>query len=363
MEDFHFRKNNFDLIRLAAAVQVVLVHGFEHFEIPKGAWFGIIELFPGVPIFFVISGFLVSASLTRSSSLASYTRNRLLRIYPGLWICFIASVATVFLTFNPSFSWQEFGVWVLAQTTVVQFYNPEFLREYGIGVLNGSLWTIPVELQFYLLLPLLYSIFNRIDWNHLVLFSLMVFLIGVNQFYHLLLFPEPTIWIKLLGVTALPYLYLFLFGLLLQKHFHLVMRYLSGKALTFLLIYTAITMTTNWLGLANRGNYINPISALVLGLLIVSLGYSYTDKFGAVLGRTDISYGTYIYHMVFVNALLQLDYFPKEINFVLMLVLTTIAALLSWRLIERPALSLKSYSVRNSIPSTVATQVQPIETE
>jgi peptidoglycan/LPS O-acetylase OafA/YrhL len=41
----------------------------------------------------------------------------------------------------------------LAQLSIVQFYNPDFLRGYGVGVLNGSLWTISVELQFYVMLP------------------------------------------------------------------------------------------------------------------------------------------------------------------------------------------------------------------
>ena len=38
----------------------------------------------------------------------------------------------------------------------VKTKHPDFLRGYGVGVLNGSLWTIPVELQFYALVPLIY---------------------------------------------------------------------------------------------------------------------------------------------------------------------------------------------------------------
>jgi hypothetical protein len=48
--------------------------------------------------------------------------------------------------------------WLAAQLTIGQFYNPVFLRGYGLGVLNGSLWTIPLE-QFCVLVPLLHRIF------------------------------------------------------------------------------------------------------------------------------------------------------------------------------------------------------------
>lgn len=49
-----------------------------------GRFLAFIDLFPGVPIFFFISGFLISKSFEENSVLKEYALNRILRIYPGL---------------------------------------------------------------------------------------------------------------------------------------------------------------------------------------------------------------------------------------------------------------------------------------
>ena len=80
---FPIHNNNFDFIRLIAAVQVMLVHYYETFCL----YFGILKFinyFPGIPIFFLISGFLVSLSFENTINIKDYYFNRFLRIYPGL---------------------------------------------------------------------------------------------------------------------------------------------------------------------------------------------------------------------------------------------------------------------------------------
>ncbi|MFZ3008386.1 MAG: acyltransferase, partial [Phenylobacterium sp.] len=144
------RANNFDLIRLFAAVEVALVHAITHLnlgDVPK-----FLSYLPGVPIFFLISGFLIFPSYAKSTSLWQYSLKRIFRIYPALIVCFILSVAMLlavgYMTWGIVAS-PQFGIWAAAQLTILQFYNPEFMRAFGAGVINGSLWTIAVELQFY----------------------------------------------------------------------------------------------------------------------------------------------------------------------------------------------------------------------
>ena len=74
-----WRVNNFDLIRLLAALQVAVVHALVLLK-PGGHLFQMVrsglELFPGVPAFFVVSGLLISKSYEQSDSLRNYYRNR-----------------------------------------------------------------------------------------------------------------------------------------------------------------------------------------------------------------------------------------------------------------------------------------------
>ena len=67
------RTNNFDLIRLCAATQVIILHAADHLRLFQvsgtvGAIVSVIGFFPGVPTFFFISGFLISKSWESSAS-------------------------------------------------------------------------------------------------------------------------------------------------------------------------------------------------------------------------------------------------------------------------------------------------------
>ncbi|NLS12473.1 acyltransferase [Vibrio sp. SM6] len=339
-EQFSFRLNNFDLLRLFAAFQVLMGHSLDYFgfsRIPLSVYL------PGVPIFFVISGFLISASWERSPSLSQYIKNRVLRIYPALWFClflslFVASLTYTFEVFNV-----EFFTWLVAQLTIGQFYNPEFFKGYGAGGLNGSLWTIPIELQFYLLIPIIYVIMRKCNWSNIILFSFVILFSVINylRYYFQPVLGDILIF-KLFSVTIIPYLNMFLFGVVLQKNMWFVERFLANKVLHWLMVYLVIVFATGYFGITNQGNAINPISAFFLSLLVISAAYSYVNKFGNVLKGNDISYGIYIYHMIAINFLLSINMFTPATNVVITILSVTVVAILSWKYLEQPMLSLKS---------------------
>ena len=337
------RVNNFDLIRLLAAGQVVALHAIEHLNAESlRPLANVLWYFPGVPIFFVISGYLISMSWDRAPSLRQYLWNRLLRIYPALWVCLLVSIAFFLIAgVRPAVS--EFIPWLVAQITIVQFYNPDFLRSFGTGVLNGSLWTITVELQFYFVLPLLALIVRK--W-HVKWWIMTIVALGVMLAARSFMGEQETFEQKMMGVTIIPYLFFFLIGIIARQLHERVPQMFAGKGLLWFAAYIVWLVIELQLGMPGAGgNQLNAVSIVILGFATVALAFTARTMSGRILHGNDISYGVYIYHMPIVNLLLFAGV-TASIGVAAAVAGTIAAALLSWHVVEKPALKLKGYSAR-----------------
>lgn len=337
--------NNFDLIRLVAALQVVVIHTIHHLDLPvhKTIVF-VISLFPGVPIFFFVSGFLIFRSAKRTSTLTKFFRNRFLRIYPGLWGCLVFSILIALIVGNLSYSFRDMVVWIFAQATIVQFYNPDFLRNFGVGVLNGSLWTIPVELQFYIVVPFLYYACKRVGWRFwpaLIVLTLLTH-VGFQMIYS-----DRTMVSKLLQVTVIPWLIFFAYGMIATEYWDKIDRYFRGKVAYWALGFFATTALLLALKVPCTGNQINVLSAFALCGLTLSLAHTWTGISFSLLKGNDISYGVYLFHMPLVNAAIEYGYKNSWAAMIVVILATCGIATLSWRLIEKPCLRRKQASSPN----------------
>lgn len=348
------RANNFDLIRLLAAVQVAIIHIKSHLNIQQellqqlSYWF--ISLFPGVPIFFFISGFLVYASFERNQrNIRQFYRNRLLRIYPALWACFVVTVVLLLVDYQGSLSAlmtsRGFLVWIVAQLSLFQFYTPDILRFWGVGTPNGSLWTITVELQFYLSIPLIAYLWNRDRGGNWWILLLLLLSIIANLYFGRLKALDMMIG-KLGAVTVLPYLYYFMIGIAAWQFWQYVRPFVENKFYYWLLGYLGFSyFFRHFLGFDTTDYWIstpfNLIADLLLAGLVFSCAFSYRTLSSRLLKGTDISYGLYIYHMLVVNFMVERAWQGELLYFFLALLLSISAGYLSWKLVEQPALRLK----------------------
>lgn len=339
MEDQRpFKVNNFDLLRLLAATEVVFDHYFQQLHIPISHLSKeILYLFPGVPVFFVISGYLISASFERNGNLVNYFRNRALRIFPGLWGCILLTIIVITIT-GVSFFNKQTITWLPAQLIGV-IYTPNFLANYGFGSYNGSLWTIPIELQFYIVLPLCYFFApkNKVTYWF---YGLLILFVTLSLVYHFSHF-SPLIT-KLADYSFVPHFYLFLMGVILQRLRIYKSRFIYNKALYWLLAYLVFYFTAHDL---LEANIFNLCQYLFLAFCVLSMAYTLPRAAEKLLRSNDISYGIYIYHGLILTVVVQ-EKWQENFSVYLLLAITYLAAYLSWIGIEKPFIQKKKKTIR-----------------
>ncbi len=371
------RHNNFDLLRLFAAYQVAFFHASAILKYQTDSTaFAVVKdiysFFPGLPIFFIISGFLVSSSLERNlGNLRSYFWSRFLRIYPGLWAAFLFSLFILGFSgywIHIKFLSTEFFLWFFAQVTFFQNWNPPFLQNFGAGGLNGPLWTIPVELAFYILLPILYIfVIEKLvsKWAQNICLIAIGFLsfwanISYNQLVAFLnqIVPVPP---KILFFTFLPNLWMFILGLLAWRNFDRIRVLVEGRFLLWSALFIALNyglqfsyqtvgytheMPYNYLDMVYPAHWLyNASYALIRGVLIMwvlAAAFSRPHLTEQVLRRQDISYGVYLYHMLLIGLMVSYGFVGSSLSLLTALVGAGILGFVSWITVEKRFLKLKT---------------------
>ena len=337
---FDPRRNNFDALRLGAALVVLLSHSYSLTGAPWepiSTWFG--YGYGGslaVAVFFVMSGFLVSRSL-ESRDLSSFVRGRLLRIMPGL--AFVTAIEAFILAplFYEGPVASYFSNFALPHLRNILVFGedpaiPGVFSKLPFPYVNGSLWTLPVESLFYLLLPFLalaargrrpvvllawgLSLLAEpfAHWHGLDDANFGGFLVQTVRLYSVAEFS----CYFLAGVAAWTYRDAIPF---------------SGGAAVLCLVLL-------W---AAKGGLAAPLLLKVcLPYLVLFLALQ--GGAGSRLKRRvgDLSYGLYLFSYPLTNVIIALNpQFSPEVVAGMAAAASLAAAWVSWRLVEAPALRLK----------------------
>lgn len=348
---FDAGSNNFDAIRLAAALLVLFGHAYSLAGASSDPITDLIALgYIGtlaVAVFFVLSGFLIARSVERST-LSSYLSARALRILPALalvtileaWVLgpyfFEGNVPWYLRTLAPAHmaNMLVFGLdpWIAG----VFQHNP-------VPFVNGSLWTLPTEALFYLLLPFVLALASGRRWAVLALWLASVAAeplavrCGLNDaalggilFNSVRVFPT----IQMAGY--------FLAGVVAWLYRD---RLPWDRGLFLILVL---------LMFAARGGMASPLIVklcLPYAVLWVGLAGGLGTRLKALAG--DLSYSVYLFGFPVLNsvvALGQQSLAPLAV-FAIALPATIILALLSWNLVESPMLRLRRWTRRRASAS------------
>ena len=332
------RNNNLDLLRLIFALQVVVMHTSSHFnstiKIPN-----FISNFPGVPAFFFVSGFLIYSSYLNSPG-KQYFLNRFLRLFPGLVIVTIGGVGVILLAqgwHSLQNNYSTFIFWFISQITIGQAYNPELFRTVGVGVINGSLWTITTEIIFYLIIPLIVWLEKRFRFvlMALIVTSFVIYAIGPLCLNGIVYRNKSTF--DFLALTPIVWGWMFGLGIVAVKYYHKIIQFMKYAPLLLIPLFV-MSFYGDGIFFAASGNRLGLLYFICYSTLILWLAFWLPP----VNLPFDYSYGAYIWHMPIVNLLLVFE-FP---SMPLAISLTVFTAAVSWFLVEKPMLKLKRQSLR-----------------
>jgi peptidoglycan/LPS O-acetylase OafA/YrhL len=342
------RDNNFDFLRFFAAAMVVFGHAY---GLSGQAHQEPLRLFSGsydsadiaVHVFFVMSGFLIAGSWLNSHSVLDFTAKRALRILPAL----IVSVLFVVLVVGPLATRLPLGEYFAAPGTFAYLGNAVFITEFRLpGVfasnpfpdtVNGSLWTLPYEVLMYatvLTLGLL-KVFGR----SMALIGL-VLMVGV----HFYLIPVYEVQSDLLRKATRLGMF-FYAGVVL---------YLYRQRLIWNWKLAALMVATNLL--SARSDYWELVHVLTLPYLTLYLAQLRIPQLAGFGKAGDFSYGLYIFAFPLQQLIMHWSdgSLPLVPFMLLSFAASLAAAVLSWHLIESPALRLKRYLPRRQRSTATA---------
>lgn len=332
------RDNNLNLLRLLAAVCVMISHSFpishgvgtpEPLSHTTGASLGS----HAVTVFFIISGFLVTASFMNSRTLWQWTMARVFRIFPGL-LAVLALAALVIGPVATSLPLAEYF-----QTPQTWLYVPLniklFAMKYGLpGVfsgnpypeaVNGSLWSLRFEVECYVLLAIggLCGVIKRPAWAVAIL--VLAFLLQIEAVRETATFIAP-------------------------DHLSTLFRLGSAFAIGSAAWVLRERILLDWrilVLLATFAAFAKPTAAFQ-GALLFALAYGVAWFAYVPDGRIrqfnrlgDYSYGTYLFafpvQQLIAWRMPELDWFQSLPP---ALALTGFLAIASWHLVEKPGIAL-----------------------
>lgn len=320
--------NSLGAVRLLLAAAVIVAHAW-----PLGGYGGSrMEVVGDVAVdgFFVISGYLIAGSRMRSD-IGHYLSRRARRIFPGYWVSLVA-VAFLFAPLAGLINgrgWDSLAAvsYVVDNATLIvtqETIGPTLSGAHAIGRWNGPLWTLAYEFGAYLLCGALLGVV----WvrRHLV-GTAAALTVGI---------PALAWWLGDLGgadgkiaMSALRFFAFFAAGMLAYA--------LRGRLRTSTPVAVGAAALVVVLALLGE-HALNLFAPVPLAYVLLHVGATWRTRLAS---GDDYSYGMYVYGWPVqqILALLGVGALVPVWGFAALSVAATVpVAILSWRLVERPAM-------------------------
>jgi len=312
-------QNNFTLLRLLLALMVVV----GHFKLLSGTHY---PRFPfnladaAVDCFFVVSGFLIAGSYERSHGLWPFYVRRGFRLYP-MYFCVVVLQVGIMLLLLPRGPFSELHStlrYLAANMLLANFVQYDIggvlagLENPGI---NPSLWTLKIEIGFYLIVPLIFVGIRRWGWPTLA----AIFVASVVYCIVTLYMGDVRLSRQLPGQ-----LQFFVVGMAL---------YLYGQRLSVPPLVSAAV----GVGFFLLWSTVQPIPPGIRPLVVGAFVFCVALCMPVIRMRSDMSYSVYLVHAPLIQTLLLIGAFHDTPLYLAGVVCTVLGiAYIAEQLVERP---------------------------
>lgn len=354
------RVNNLDAVRLVAAAAVIYGHAFPlNLGTSPGFLSNSVQTI-GVKIFFMLSGFLIAQSWDGDAHVGRFLLRRALRLFPGLALVLLFSafvvgpiVTTLPLTeyFSNARLWSYLGNLNLN----ISYDLPGvFARNPYPTAVNGSLWSLPVEVLMYLLVPPLLFVGTLMRRTRAVMWASVLVAACLNvALVRLPLAPTRFVFHGVSLVSLLDVAPYFVIGML---------AYVSGWRERLSAQGAAMALLIAILFPAGRPVVDELLLMCVIPVLVLGFGFSREPQFARGGRFGDLSYGLYLYGFVVQQFVTHLwgAAMPPWLNALISLLVSLALAFFSWHAVEKRALNLRP---RTRTPSPAGAMTPDAEPE
>ena len=335
------KSNNFNIIRLVAAVSVVFAHSF---ALSLGFY---PKLFPGFSVgyfgdiavlsFFTLSGFLITKSFFKNENIYSFIEARILRLLPGYALSLIYCIllgllvtTTDIYTYLVSafeFFWKIMS-YLLIRTSSgllgVYADNPHS------NASNGSLWSLPAEVRMYMLVLFLgfFKILKKKNALNLFFLSAGILMYLIFSYDSYLLDRAISFVFRVPLYPLIKFPLAFIIGM----YAYLYKQYVPISPVIFIGLMVALFILP----------YSLYLETVAVSYSVLFFGFYPKIIIKKFINVPDYSYGIYIFSFPTQQALVSiLKIYDPYLLFGTSLFCTLIVSIFSWHIVEKPSLKLK----------------------
>lgn len=286
--------------------------------------------------FFIISGFLITGSYLRTDTLKKYFEKRAARLLPAYLVVVLGSTilfSTISsLNFQNYFTSPQLYKYLVANLSFLNFIQPCLPGVFGNQAcpVNGALWTLKVEISFYVTVPIIIYLINKTDKIFFLLTLIYILSLVYSHYMNHLSTVKNNDFYSMLARQLPGAMMYFLSGMIMFYYF----QYFNKHKLVLFIAGLIVLVVERYLSV----RFLTPF-AFACVIFYIAYGFKFLNRFGKY---GDISYGIYIFHCPIIKTFVHFDFFksvPPFLAVAIVILVVITVGFLSWHLLEKKFLN------------------------